>query len=68
MQTRVWEYDTIVISGPHLNDRLPELNARGKQGWELVGVAPVAWQDPGDSWMGRVEAEVALLLKRQRDD
>ena len=36
-----WEYQSFLTNGPDLED---ELNAAGKQGWELVSVTAVTYR------------------------
>jgi hypothetical protein len=59
-----WEYQTIMVAGPYNQYCLVELEASGKEGWELVQV-----NEGGIALMRRRRAVVEIKkLHTERDD
>ncbi len=63
----IWEYEVLTFEPRQLYLELrDELRLRGEQGWEMVGMTPIA-PEPG-AWWGGVTTSIVVVFKRPRID
>jgi hypothetical protein len=69
----VWEYDFMLLSSQHdlskVVDFFKDLNRRGRDGWEAIGIAPWQWNAHGHGAAGGLLETYAnptllVILKR----
>jgi hypothetical protein len=64
----MWEYKTETLRGDRdfaFGGNLGKLNSLGQEGWEVVGMTPVSWEDRGGMVDATVAPTVGVLLKRR---
>jgi hypothetical protein len=72
MEVSMWEYDFMLLElrGPDgLRDFFEDLNRRGRDGWEAIGLAPYQWLAHGKTGLGAMLEAYAnptllVILKR----